>query len=128
MDFEWTGAEWIAAILMIWLALAVGVLVGWCARVSFERHHRDSTPVPPKQTSPSPTPQTSKIDFSAPPPRPVSTGHPLRRASDHPGGGEPEIRPGGRRRSDGPPMTRAEARRLRESGYPEQQDGPATSR
>jgi len=122
VDFTWTGADWLVALLLCWLALGIGFVMGWAGRVSFERHHRGSVPVeaaPAPKTAPSPTPHTQKIDFSQAPP-PVSTaGHPLRRASDRPGGPEPEVRPGGRRRSDAPAMTRAEARRLREQGYPD---------
>lgn len=130
---DWTGADWIAVILIAWFALALGVALGWLAlvagarrraerRAARERTARERDPVPSPRTQAMPAvnrpapPQTSP-DFRRPPPELQPQAHPLRRSDDIAGAPARQPLPGGRRRSDGPPMTRAEARRLREHGY-----------
>lgn len=87
-----SGAEWMVVFLIAWFCLGVGAALGYLAVAHWAPHR-------------------------LPPPRPTPAQHPRRRASDRPDGPPPQYVSGGRRCSDGPPMTRAEARRLREEGW-----------
>lgn len=65
---------------------------------------------------PSPEPRTGPMSLPVPPLDPHPVQGRRRRADDRPGVEPAAPQPGGRRRSDEPPMTRQQARQLRETG------------
>jgi hypothetical protein len=121
--------EIVTIVLVGWAGVALGYIFGWITRDRLTRAAgRTGTP-DPVSTEPEPTParvpaesavpRTQEIRAQGPGARwggmPVELPerYPRRRVDDAP---DAELRPplpGGRRRSDGPRMTRSEARRLR---------------
>lgn len=115
-------------VLACWFWLGIGVLIG-----HFTWPRGTDTPAPPEPVSTAPEPPVythprgahhgpPTVQFelpvlAAPEPTPPT---PHRRAEDLPGVPPAPPRPGGRRRSDSPPLTRRQARELRERGWYEE--------
>jgi hypothetical protein len=125
--------EWVAIVLVGWGALAIGILCGYVLHDRLEVARGEigeppapsapPAPAPPAPAEPMTDPYLPRLDMpdlpttrSDVPPlvHPPTNEIPMRRVDDSPGAELRPPLPGGRRRSDGPRMTRREARLLRE--------------
>jgi hypothetical protein len=119
--------EIVTIVLVGWAGVALGYIFGWITRDRLTRAADRARPPDPVSTEPEPArtsaesaaPRTQEIRAQGPGVRwagmPVELPerYPRRRVDDAPGEALRPPLPGGRRRSDGPRMTRSEARRLR---------------
>lgn len=118
----------VVLVLSCWFCLGLGVLIG-----HFIWPRRTDTPAPAPAPAPEPVSTAPRGAHHGPPtsefalpsngyyqlltPELPQPDQFLRRQDDRPDVPPAPPRPGGRRRSDGPPMTRQQVRELREKGW-----------